>query len=939
MKYSYSFHPDIDLFVVGRINKTDAARQRRTAEAILSRLEDQPGIILADEVGMGKTFVALALAASVALQNNHKQPVVVMVPGSLQKKWPRDFSLFKEKCYKGTQKLECGIATRAVDFLKLLDDPPERQKQIIFLTHGAMSRGLNDSWVKLALIQRAIYRRRFAENLKGALSNSLGKLLYLGWAEKNHPEIWKVLLNKPASDWLKELQRRGIDPENDNKHITDDDPVPLAVMQVLDSFNTNKFDGIYEALSSIPIRKSKYYDDKLRIARVEINKALKEIWKKCLSSLNLSIPLLVLDEAHHLKNTYTALASLFNNEDARSDADEISKGPLAGAFERMLFLTATPFQLGHHELCSVLERFKGIKWDGQCPPMEGLNGYSEVLDKLKDQLDDCQRNALRLEESWSKLTQDDLFIDGQSYEDVDRWWEAVVTRNEENDPKIKEIVYRYETTSIALKKAVKSLKKLIIRHAKPKELDGKFKGKTRRKVLNGIVILDEDLFPTDRGIQVEGEALLPFLLAARASVKQLDKRPLFAEGLASSYEAFLKTRLENIRKQLDTDEDIEEEIILKADWHYLQLGKILDNQLKNSEKNSHPKILATVDKAIDLWMQGEKVLIFCHFIATGKALRQYVSAEMSKSIIDMGRRRLSCESEEVLPKLENIGQRFAKEGSSFRSSIQKEFQKILVPYENLNSYSDQLETVVLRYLRTPSFLVRYFPLKEARFDSHTFKEALKKKDKSGITLKQLISDFFEFLATKCSEEERKEYVEALMSIQTGSIAGDDVQKSYSEDELQNEPKEKLVPNVRLVNGSTNQATRQKLMLTFNTPFYPDILIASSVMAEGVDLHLNCRYIIHHDLCWNPSTLEQRTGRVDRIGAKVEKCGEPICIYLPYISETQDEKMYKVVMDRERWFKIIMGEKYPVDVRTTDKIAERIALPQKIVEDLSFKLGV
>ncbi len=78
------------------------------------------------------------------------------------------------------------------------------------------------------------------------------------------------------------------------------------------------------------------------------------------------------------------------------------------------------------------------------------------------------------------------------------------------------------------------------------------------------------------------------------------------------------------------------------------------------------------------------------------------------------------------------------------------------------------------------------------------------------------------------------------------------------------------------------------MLTFNRPFFPEVLIASSVMAEGVDLHRFCRYVIHHDLCWNPSTLEQRIGRVDRIGAKVEQCGLPVRVYLPYLAETQDE---------------------------------------------------
>ena len=50
-------------------------------------------------------------------------------------------------------------------------------------------------------------------------------------------------------------------------------------------------------------------------------------------------------------------------------------------------------------------------------------------------------------------------------------------------------------------------------------------------------------------------------------------------------------------------------------------------------------------------------------------------------------------------------------------------------------------------------------------------------------------------------------------------------------------------------------------------------------------------------------------------------------------------MYKVVMDREKWFKIVMGEKFKVDVKNTDKIAERIPLPSKIVDELGFKLRV
>jgi superfamily II DNA/RNA helicase len=150
---------------------------------------------------------------------------------------------------------------------------------------------------------------------------------------------------------------------------------------------------------------------------------------------------------------------------------------------------------------------------------------------------------------------------------------------------------------------------------------------------------------------------------------------------------------------------------------------------------------------------------------------------------------------------------------------------------------------------------------------------------------------------------------------------------------------RLLPNVRLANGAVRDDTRRRLLLAFNTPLFPEILIASSVLAEGVDLHLNCRYVIHHDLCWNPSTLEQRSGRVDRIGSKAEQVGQSIHLYLPYVAATQDEKMYRVVRDRERWFQIVLGQKYEDDELTTDRRAERIPLPESVRERLVMRLNL
>ncbi len=258
--------------------------------------------------------------------------------------------------------------------------------------------------------------------------------------------------------------------------------------------------------------------------------------------------------------------------------------------------------------------------------------------------------------------------------------------------------------------------------------------------------------------------------------------------------------------------------------------------------------------------------------------------------------------------------------------------------DSADAYEDIVE-LVRRNVRTPSFLVRYFPLEREKLDEAAMRDALDSQDSSGLTLRLVLRQFMHFLVDRCGENDRHRYILAAKQVQTGSHFGIDVAKEYDDDELQGSRPEYLIPNVRLVNGTTRSDTRQRLMLTFNTPFYPEVLVASNVMAEGVDLHLNCRYVLHHDLCWNPSTLEQRTGRVDRIGAKAETSGQSIHVYIPFIAETQDEKMYRVVMDRERWFSVVMGEKYNVDTRTTDKLSSRVPFPAAAADELTFKLGV
>ncbi len=937
MSKLYPYCEQINLHVQGRITKEDADRQESTAREILCRLKDQPGIILADEVGMGKTFVALAVAISTALGNEERLPVVVMVPPSLQKKWPQDFETFCAHCLAPEirDKVSYETATRAVAFLKLIDDPLEKRKSIIFVTHGAMSRGLADKWVKLALIQQALRYRHGTGQLKLNLCKVMGSLLRSSWMDRKYGHgLWMELLEKHPSTWLKVLHRQGIDPEGDNDPTNDDDPVPQAVIDILNHLDTN---SLYEKLCMIPKNRSASFEKRLEEVRKGIQDELHLIWSQCIQHMQFRLPLLILDEAHHLKNESTQLASLFRCQDAKDDMEEIKKGALNSVFERMLFLTATPFQLGHVELCSVVERFEGIAWDSPLAPHSGRRGFLEGVNGLRNSLDSAQESTLRLDDAWGRLRSEDLVLCEQNYDDPDRWWDCIQSMIGLT-PQTERVLHCYRLAEERMRTAENILKPWVIRHLKPRALPAPYQGEPRRKKLPGKLITGETSESPVGGLNVTGDTIVPFLLAARATACSPNCRSVFAEGLASSYEAFLHTRKTSQGNECAEDLDANGLIDRPIDegplhWYLDHLSTIVP-QGDIDASLTHPKIAATVERVVKEWSQGEKVLVFCHFIATGKILRLGISHAIRKKIAEQGMKKLQCSEAAVFDELDRIGRRFFDAESPARRFCDDEITRMLETYTGLSDHKDDLQEVVRRMIRTPSFLVRYFSLQEGRIDEAAIVEAFNHVDQSNMTLRKLLQGFFSFLDQR--SESRHNFIDAVTKIQTGEHFTKGI---YSDDEIQGENTNLLIPNVRLVNGTSRQDTRQRLMLAFNTPFFPEVLVASSVMAEGVDLHLNCRQIIHHDLCWNPSTLEQRTGRVDRVGAKAEQCGKPIYVYLPYVSETQDEKMYRVVMDRERWFSVVMGEKFDVSAHATDKLASRIPLPASLARQLAFRLEV
>ena len=925
----------ISLFTPERISEADARRQEETASEILSRLSAQPGLVLADEVGMGKTFVALAVAASAAWGDSSHNPVVVMVPPSLKDKWPRDFDVFRRSCLKrpeDAEKLRAKSASNGVELFKLLDDPVGRRCHIVFVTHGALYRSLADEWTKLAILRHALRCRRLRRK-RDAFPRFAAEIIQTKSSFRDE-DGFRELLETDPWEWRDVLRRYG---KND-----EDEPVPRAICKVLDRPSEGvdaEVEALREALSLLPVRDSANRAKRILAVRRVLTHGLRRLWAAALVQARFRSPLLILDEAHHLKNPATGLASLFVDAAAAEDAQQL-QGALQGGFERMLFLTATPFQLGHRELLNVLDRFRGIRWIDGSPTMT-LETFSERLEKLKGGLDAAQRAAVRLDKAWGILRPEDLgdvVVEGDALES---WWEQVSGAGGDVAERVGRVLARYRETADAMRSAESLLGRWVIRHRRSRWLSNG--GTPRRRVIPGAGIRDPER--SGEGLPLEREALLPFLLVARSQAVALGGpaglagakvlRSHFAEGLASSFEAYRDTRSRSARRTGNLTDLTDEESaagLLDLEQHprsRLLKGYLshLDQILKSVETH-HPKVEATVEKVRALWRDGEKVLVFCHYRATGEALTRHLSRALWDDVRQSAAKGLGCRLADVSRRLRRLVDSFDR-GRPAARVLDATVDRLLLGHPDLSEGEPEtIKDIVRRFVRTEPFLVRYFPLGEGDAEERT-REALEAKDGSGLSLEEKVGTFIRFVARRCHPEEREEYLSALMDIHTG----------IQEDADESEGSELRFPLVRLANGETKAEVRRRLLLTFNTPFFPEVLVASSVLAEGVDLHLNCRYVIHHDLCWNPSTLEQRTGRVDRIGAKAEEIGQSIHVYLPYVGGTQDEKMYRVVRDRERWFQVVMGDAYELDEMATERLAERVPLPASAARALALRLAV
>jgi superfamily II DNA or RNA helicase len=120
--------------------------------------------------------------------------------------------------------------------------------------------------------------------------------------------------------------------------------------------------------------------------------------------------------------------------------------------------------------------------------------------------------------------------------------------------------------------------------------------------------------------------------------------------------------------------------------------------------------------------------------------------------------------------------------------------------------------------------------------------------------------------------------------------------------------------VGLIFGGVEMIERNKIIENFKNREF-QILLSSEVGSTGLDMQF-CDRMVNYDLPWNPMVVEQRIGRIDRIGQQ----SEIINIFNFIYKNTIEEQIYTRLFNRIGLFKEALGN-----------LDEILGQPEKYIE--------
>lgn len=141
-------------------------------------------------------------------------------------------------------------------------------------------------------------------------------------------------------------------------------------------------------------------------------------------------------------------------------------------------------------------------------------------------------------------------------------------------------------------------------------------------------------------------------------------------------------------------------------------------------------------------------------------------------------------------------------------------------------------------------------------------------------------------------------------------------------------------------GQWNTVTRDEVKRRFREG-HAEVLLCTDAAAEGLNFQF-CGALVNYDMPWNPMRVEQRIGRIDRLGQQ----HPTVRIVNLHYSGTVETDVYIALRKRIGLFETVVGKLQPILARLPSRIsttvlqkdeAERERARQSIVDELEIEV--
>ncbi len=315
---------------------------------------------------------------------------------------------------------------------------------------------------------------------------------------------------------------------------------------------------------------------------------------------------------------------------------------------------------------------------------------------------------------------------------------------------------------------------------------------------------------------------------------------------------------------------------------------LMESHLRHIKKlrkkvGSHSKMMAVAKEVIATVGQGqklgqsEKVVIFCHHIATAQELTLCLAGEIPplSPATKLDATLWQAAWEQIFENLEE-----AQQNPTLRDTFIRWLCSAMICAQTQSWFSSTPRSKAALVKALTEQHPRHHPKETiAKAARSLFQELLKSKSGTGV-LREAANDIELMPGTGGNSS-------------TGRVLG------------VCEPKD----NASLFMRNNQPDT---VIQVFGSPFGPDVLVVTDKLSEGIDLHHYCRHLIHYELDASPIRTVQRNGRIRRVQSWAAVTGEKIRYAYPAFGGTRDQRLVDIIKKRVATFSLLLGGVSDVD---------------------------